>query len=204
MLGTMIGWGGGALGMYIANQIVKHFMPSHHHTVQPLGNLGVVVPFAQAKNQFDVGHMNYYAEHAAAAYGRQEAIDSLISQGWTRDNDLSNGNYQTMTKDGKSVLAYRGTDVTNPDDLLVDGYIAMGNETMTKRVKEAKDVARRAAEKYGHDNVTLTGHSLGANQGIHASRSTGLKMVGYNPGTGNVGLLNSIRHRIFNRLIIRP
>lgn len=63
---------------------------------------------------------------------------------------------------GQVAVIYKGTDPTNIHDVWTDLHILAGTRAgKLSRVKEAKKVYKSASLKYGKDNVTTLGHSLG-------------------------------------------
>ena len=119
-------------------------------------------------------------------------------KGWKLDPELSGVNRSVYTKDGKAKVAYRGTDLTNPKtrfaDLGTDVLVGLGLQGLSSRVKNAKRTAELTAQKYGRENTSLTGHSLGGTQAAQVSRATGLPATGFNTGWG---LLNTLQKRTY-------
>lgn len=97
---------------------------------------------------------------------------------------LSNGNHTTFynKRTGKAIIAYRGTNVSDPKDLLTDAAIFFGVERMTPRFADAVDTAEKAQKMFGKKNVEVTGHSLGGSQAMYVSSRMGLPSYAYNPG----------------------
>lgn len=139
-----------------------------------------------------------YALMSQKAYqrGKQRHV-----QGYDIDEELSSDD-RTVYKhqDSKDVIiAYRGTDIkTNIErkkpssikdiwysrgfrDVGADASLAAYNPEYNHRFYNAKMVAQKATEKYGHHNVSLTGHSLGGSQGMYVSKELSLPSVVYNP-----------------------
>jgi len=52
------------------------------------------------------------------------------------------------------------------------------------RFQKSRDTTRRVIQKYGKDNVTVVGHSLGGSQTMEISREFGIKGVAINPYVG--------------------
>jgi len=68
----------------------------------------------------------------------------------------------------QTVVVHRGT--KGLQDVYNDVKYALGMDiTNSKRLKYANDIQRKAEEKYGKDNITTLGHSLGS----HISSSVG-------------------------------
>lgn len=138
-----------------------------------------------------------------AAYGDSRAEGLLQQQGYHKDNDLSNEHYATFAraKDwqgsgaGHAIVAYRGTDLSKHlvGDLVADLGIIAGYSSDLSRFKRATETAKAAADKYGKDNVTLTGHSLGGSQALDASFNSSLPTVVFNPGVGKELVVKSVK-----------
>ena len=77
---------------------------------------------------------------------------------WKLDSGLSKPEAQVYHKDGKAVVVHRGT------KRLADWgtNLAMSFGITTDRMKRARDIQRKAESKYGKENITTLGHSLGA------------------------------------------
>lgn len=80
--------------------------------------------------------------------------------GFFRDDSLSGQRsqvyYNPETK--QAYVTHRGT--ASPQDILTDVKMVFGNKT-GERFKYAKDIQKQAEEKYGAENITTAGHSLG-------------------------------------------
>lgn len=88
---------------------------------------------------------------------------------------------------GRIVMGFRGTNVTDPNDLLADLSIPAGKLRESKRYKTDEDFVNQMIQKYGRDaTYELTGHSLGgalASEYRRKLASEGLKLgdvYGYN------------------------
>lgn len=114
-----------------------------------------------------------------AAYG------GMPVEGYTIDKELSNKNYTTyVDPQGKATVVYRGTDPWNWRDVTTDmalPFLGVQHASKLSRFKNARKVAERAKAKHGAENVTLTGHSLGASQAMAVSNQTGLNARTFNP-----------------------
>ena len=93
------------------------------------------------------------------------------------DRELSSEEHSIFhnQKTGETVITYRGT--TNLDDVKTDSNIALGNEKNTKRYERSEEVFLKTKEKYGNDNIVVTGHSLGANQSLNICEKYNVKLL---------------------------
>lgn len=146
---------------------------------------GFVKPLEQAA--IERGHSGKLANLAYEKdLAKKEHEARLL--GYDIDKELSTYNHTVFVnrRNKKATIAYRGTDPSNPDDLAADYAIANGTR-FHPRFNEALHVAKRSIDKYGHDNVELTGHSLGGTQALHAYERYGLKTRVFNPGSTPIG-----------------
>jgi hypothetical protein len=127
------------------------------------------------------------------AYGGKDV------EGYTIDKQLSSPDRTAYVKDGKVTLAYRGTDFKNKSntyrDLGTNALLALGLQDVSSRFKNAKKASDQAIEKYGKDNVNVTGHSLGGSQALYLSNKRGLQGSAFNPFAG---VVDSLRKRTYN------
>lgn len=79
------------------------------------------------------------------------------------------------------VISFRGTNLKNPRDLLTDALLAMGNEEISHRFYNAEQITQKVIARYGKENVTVTGHSLGGSQAMHVSKKYKVHAEVYNP-----------------------
>ena len=84
--------------------------------------------------------------------------------GWSRDDDLSTATSSVYRHDdGRAVVAHRGTEGTLSDwgNNLKYGSTGETGYKQTQRFKDAKDVQKKAEEKYGQGKISTIGHSQG-------------------------------------------
>lgn len=81
--------------------------------------------------------------------------------GFFRDDSLSGQRAQVYhnPETKQTYVAHRGT--AGPQDLLTDVKMVFGNKT-GERFKHGRNIQKQAEEKYGAENITTTGHSLGS------------------------------------------
>jgi hypothetical protein len=116
------------------------------------------------------------AKLADAAYYGHAEVD-----GWQRDTEFKavNNEHVVYHKEGKAKIAYRGTVPSNAKDRHADYLLAMGLHDRSNRFKRAVKTADQVVKKYGKENVSVTGHSLGAGNAAYVSRARGLKSTGF-------------------------
>lgn len=148
--------------------------------------------------------MKQYAQLSDGAYGGKD----LSHIGYDIDPEHSNRN-RTLYKhreSGKAVLAFRGTDLQSKSkmgDIGSDVLLALGLHGLSSRFRNAKKVTDSAIAKYGKDNLTVTGHSLGASQALYANSKRGVEAHAYNPGVSPTmvrkNLMDSLSAQLFKR-----
>ena len=127
----------------------------------------------------------YFGDH-------QLAKEELEAYGlpYRFDEEHSDTNSVTIIKsDGSAVISYRGTDFSNPSDLLADFQILSGvhsNPWMQQmnamnRFEEANSKFLKVKERYGEPK--LTGHSLGGTQALNVARKNNGNAIIFNPGS---------------------
>lgn len=127
---------------------------------------------------------------SAAAYSGVQEVN-----GWQKDIDLSNENRAVYHKQGKAKVVFRGTNPKNLRDLGTDALIGLGLQDKSTRFKNAVKTTDLAIAKYGKENVSLTGHSLGGSQAAYVSRKRGLKATGFNAAWSKI---DEMRNRTYS------
>lgn len=135
------------------------------------------------------------AELARAAYSGQQEVN-----GWQQDVQLSNHDRKVYHKDGKAKVVFRGTDVKNKRDIGTDALVALGLQDFSSRMRNATRTTDLAIKKYGKDNVSLTGHSLGGSQAAYVSRKLGVKATGFNAAMSPVDVLRKRTYGNFHQV----
>jgi hypothetical protein len=82
------------------------------------------------------------------------------------------------------VVAFRGTDPSNVQDLMTDVMILFGKETTAERFRYASAKIERIQELYPEVPIVVCGHSLGGSLAIHVARRYNLSAYTYNPAQG--------------------
>lgn len=86
---------------------------------------------------------------------------------------------------GHVVIAFRGTDLHDKSragrDIGADALLATGYQSASHRFYNAEMVTRALINKYGKENVTATGHSLGGSQAMYVSKKFNIHAEAYNP-----------------------
>lgn len=116
------------------------------------------------------------ADFAASAYR------DIAPNGYDIDTELSGPDRRVyVNSQKKAIIAFRGTNPSNKRDVWADLAMAAHLESKTNRFKNSLDVSRRAVDKYGAENIQVTGHSLGGSQAIYVANKLNLAGEAYNP-----------------------
>lgn len=107
--------------------------------------------------------------------------------GFKIDKSLSGERVQVYTdKDGRAYVVHRGTQ--GFQDVLTDVKMLFGKTKSQKRFKHAEKIQREAEAKYGAENVSTLGHSLGARVAEEVGKR-GKEIITYNKPTLPVDLI---------------
>jgi hypothetical protein len=123
----------------------------------------------------------------------QEALSHYMP-GYELDSELSSLNHIVIKRpDESAILAYRGTDPQNPNDLFADAIILGGAhrdavDLRDTRFNLAQQYYLDAKVKYGE--VDLTGHSLGGAMADVIGTKYGERSTVFNPGASPMEFLN--------------
>lgn len=106
---------------------------------------------------------------------RRKGLDG----GYIYDEELSTKHAAVYHRNGKPVVAYRGT--ADLADVGTDLFVAAGS-TKHPRFQDAVALADKVKSKYAQD-PELTGHSLGGTLAHHVSDQRGHEATVFNPGS---------------------
>ena len=117
---------------------------------------------------------------------------------WTIDKELSDTRSLVLHDGENTILAFRGTDPFGYDtraDLGADFNILLGanrdnmdtNLSRPDRFQHAEDKFNAVQQKYGTDNLMLTGHSLGGGIADYIGRKNSVDAVVFNAGESPIG-----------------
>ena len=105
----------------------------------------------------------------------------LDTNGWELKKTIvnkNNGFYsEVYTKNDKAILVIRGTEITTRDDF---SAINMGLGYLPWQMKDADKAYIQTVQKYGKENVILTGHSLGGSEAQILGAKYGVETVTFN------------------------
>ncbi len=90
------------------------------------------------------------------------------------------------------ILCFRGTKVTNVQDLQTDIAIIRGREIQSDLFKTTLLMSRAAIQKYGKRGLVLTGHSMAATAAMYVSRELSIPAEVFNPGSSGLDLINKV------------
>ena len=141
-----------------------------------------------------------YAHLAQQSYNKVGEREQTLG-GYERDSsfDTKKSAVYHNKKTNKTIISYRGTDPTDPEDLYNDAHILRGSQSTTDRYKRSEAVYDAVKTKYNSE-ITSTGHSLGGNISEHIARKKGGKAETFNTGRGRDKsyLLASVRCKLPN------
>jgi hypothetical protein len=122
--------------------------------------------------------MKLYKALKIGYMNKDKQESKMGKRGYVRDNELSSGDHQAYfnKKTGKLLFNVAGTH--NLNDVVTDGYLALGGLKSTNRYKEADKMLTKAKEKYKPTSTSVIGHSLGGSiAGLIASKSDDVKTL---------------------------
>lgn len=119
-------------------------------------------------------------------------------------DELSSPNATVIKKRDHITISYRGTDPHNLSDLAADTQISVGNLISDNvqsygRFNEADRVYEEVKQAFPSSRITLTGHSLGGQLGIHTGRKYDLEGTFFNPGQSPLSAPTEIKEAMKTR-----
>ncbi len=156
------------------------------------------------KSEASIDNQHRYAVLSKASYdyykyGLDKAQKELGNYSQTKDYridpKLSNKNAVVLEKDNQVVVSYRGTDLTNPSDILADAEILLGRDKikvfLNDRFDEADSLYNKVKAEYPDKEIVLTGHSLGSAEAIYVGTKNDTRSISFNEGTSPLDALFS-------------
>ena len=130
------------------------------------------------------------------SYDQPHYHASAVGKGWIVDDELTTPEstvyHNEITK--HSVIAFRGT--AEKKDLKTDALLFLGIGGKSNRYKQSNELADRVISKYGQQNTSLTGHSLGADIASNVSKNKNLDAVSFSKGRKLLPSKNAPRERV--------
>ncbi len=129
-----------------------------------------------------------------------------LDKNWKIDEELSDsrGIVLNNEKTGKTKIAFRGTDAKgmNLDDIQTDAQIYAGTEGNSTHFKTAQQQAQDVITKYGKENVSVTGYSLGGNKSLAIGQAYDIPSTGFNSFIGKnlvkrPDTFTGVRHKLY-------
>ena len=123
--------------------------------------------------------------------GRSSLADAVytndVPKGFKLDEEFNQEKQKVfLDKNNRPIIAYRGTVLTDLEDLGNDALLLVGLEGFSNRFQNSVDFAKKVVDKYGKENVSLVGHSLGSAIANYVSAKTDIPGEGFNtPNTLN-------------------
>lgn len=159
-----------------------------------------------------------YSTLAAAAYQNANAdkVGGFLQKhtqqvgGYVLDTELSSKKDSVFINPNthEVVISFRGTDITNMEDLYDDSQILamMQNENATGRFKRAEQLYERVRQKYsseGGTEIKVTGHSLGGAIAMYVGEKHDIEVHAFNPGISAMRALENHRKNTHTSYVYR-
>jgi hypothetical protein len=135
--------------------------------------------------------MEYYAKLASLSYKKGADKRNLLRSTF-RDLQIvkenSRDGFQVLInpRTGKIFVSIRGTDLSTIksaiEDLGTDLALSIGQLKHTPRFRRDDRELQKLIAKYGKDNITITGHSLGGKLAVDLARKYDIEAHAFNEG----------------------
>jgi len=149
-----------------------------------------------------------YAALADAAYiDNDQGVDDLLVELFMRyglshfdalpDFTTSTSRAFIDRRNDRVIIANRGTDITDTNDIAADIQIALDTEKTHSRFTTAEDAFKAVRDAYPDMDIILTGHSLGAtvNRYVYERNKNDIhEIYNFNPGSSPLAVLKSIKY----------
>lgn len=203
----------GAIGAALASEGGPYAMAMGAHEGYKIGK-ETVIPWTQKIRDLhkpvDFKKSNLKTANEFAMKSYETDFDNKHVEGYNIVADLTTDDRTVWEKNGKAIIAFRGTDPTGFRDEMegfmpttkkeliqnalkngwysrafrdttTDILLALDLQDYSHRFWNAEKVTKKAIERYGKDNVQVVGHSLGGTQAMHVSRKFDVRGVAFNP-----------------------
>lgn len=139
------------------------------------------------------GNDTLLAKLSHLAYRPDHTRSSGAPAGWKYVKELSTGDLATwiQPKTKSAVVAFRGTNIKNPTDLLADAgnitaHINLPNSRFSHCLAATELALGVLQEKhYARNSIQVTGHSLGGGMALQVGSRLHLRGVAFNPGVSS-------------------
>jgi hypothetical protein len=161
----------------------------HQSTTTPAATLRLSQPLKPSITDLTQEQINkarmVKASHIAFEKDFEAAQSYLDEKGipYDIDTNLSSKESLVLLSDDGVKISYRGTKITNPNDVSADAMIAAGVEEHHPQFKNAEEQLKLVTERYGSPNELL-GYSLGGNKAMTMGNKFNIDTTTYNPFLG--------------------
>lgn len=135
------------------------------------------------------------------AYESPHYHANQVGNGWNVDDELSDHHstiyHNPNTK--HTVVAFRGT--KDKHDLGTDALLFLGLGGKTNRYKTANNITDKVISKYGRENTSLTGHSLGGDIASNVSKNKDLDATTFSKGRKLLPSKNAPREKALRSVL---
>lgn len=144
---------------------------------------------------------NFDNEMKALSQGVYKGNEKSIPKDWIKVSEFdkkSGFHGEAFYKNGKVVIAMRGTELNDVGDILADGNMYIGKNLPNQYV-DAQKFYEKVKKDFPNQEIVFTGHSLGGSLAQLMSNKTGHETVTFNA----YGVADLLQGNISNNLNIR-